>query len=614
MPIIKSKLALITTQQHQFPSLAKHDPLYLSLNDLQTGAYNIDILICENLHEYTECDLRYLNEKKNKEFIKIICLLKKKSQIKVQNLAQIQCDFYLYEDEINSDFLFKEWQLLTQKDQDETYLNLSTELNQQYELLKTELENKLFEKSKNLIESRKQIFEINNRVEILRKSLFATTDVKNLTEAESVLNDLLVGYNLITWLKIIKSSMALQFEESLKSQFESSFCSYPIKIDEEDFNIYFFKGDRRAFKKQDLNYFSKLSEALQINLNRYNNLLSLQKNERLYDLAFHSSPHPIIIIDNDYQIFQANLAAEQKSNHTRDNLKCFELLFERTKPCIGCQLGSKFKIQQDVKTYSVQSNTFNNSMDSDRNYWIHFYEDVSEQKALESKFQQTARLSELGLISSSIAHELNNPLGGILSYLQIMKMELPPTHPFISDINFLMDAGNRMKKHIEDLLFFSRKEDLVKLEKVNLIDIFQKNLDLLQMQLKKEHLTVTFPTALQSNNINTLQSPLKAIFHEVSILHFRNTLHLVFQFMLHKLKLKKQTKSNFNGLVEVKISQDKINSYISFLCNLGPHDLKLNSNDLSLINLEKSILDQGFQLVISEPQPMWLQLLIQLPL
>ena len=89
---------------------------------------------------------------------------------------------------------------------------------------------------------------------------------------------------------------------------------------------------------------------------------------------------------------------------------------------------------------------------------------------------------------------------------------------------------------------------------------------------------------------------------------------MLFGCSLHKLKIKRQIKSNFNGLVEVKISQDQMSSYLSFQSNLGPHDLKLNSNDLSLITLEKSVLDQGFQLVISEPQPLWMQVLIKIPL
>lgn len=603
--VVKSKLAILSEKSDLTTLFAEHEPVTLTLNEIKNTHYAIDILIIDGSAGFSGKNLDILSGKKNKEFAKIIYLLEEKSNINIRHFIQIKCDFYLYKNEISSDFLHKQWQNLTQKEQDEAYLSLSTELNQQYETLKTELEIKLFEKTKNLIESRKQVFEINNRVEILRKSLFATTEVKSLPEAENILNDLLVGFNLVTWLKIIKIGDVQQFESELKTHFDSSFYSSTIKINAEEFNIYFFKGDRRAFKKKDLNFFSKLSESLQINLNRYNNLLLLQQNERLFDLAFHSSPQPIIILDKDYHVFQANLAAEQKADAVADtlnnNLKCYELLFNRTKPCTSCQLGTKFEVQQDIKTYRVQSNKFNNSMTSNNHYWIHFYEDISEQKALESKFQQTARLSELGLVSSSIAHELNNPLGGILSYLQIMKMELPATHPFISDIQILIDAANRMKKHIEDLLFFSRKEDLVKLEKADIHEIIQKNLDLMQLQLKKDHLTVVY------------QPTEKLVLHDISVLHFRNTIHLVFQFLLHKLKMKKQSKPNFSGLVEVKISQDQINTYVSFSANLGPHNLKLNSNDLSLITLEKSILNQKFQLVISEPQPLWLQLLIKLP-
>ncbi len=599
--VVRSKLALLTDQAFLIDRFATHDPVVLSLNDLKNKSFDVGFLIYDSTLKLDSEALEILSKKNRNGFEKIVLVMPEASEIDSNVLSGLHCDHYLYADEINSEFLYQQWQNVTQYEQDETYLSLSAELNQQYEILKTELETKLSEKSKNLIESRKQIFEINNRVEVLRKSLFVTTEVKSLNEAENILNDLLIGFGLITWLKIVKSSDIERFEHDLKTQFESNLHRSLIRINDEDVTIFFFKGDRRAFKKQDVNYFGKLAEALQINLNRYNNLLLLQQNERLFDLAFHSSPHPIIIIDNEYQIFQANLAAEQKADDSQDNLKCYELLFGRKKPCSGCHLGSKFQIQHDVKTYGVQSNKFNNSIDGDRNYWIHFYEDISEQKALESKFQQTARLSELGLISSSIAHELNNPLGGILSYLQIMKMELPPTHPFIADIVVLTEAANRMKKHIEDLLYFSRKEDLIKLESSDLNDVFQKNLDLLQMQLKKEHLIVSF------------QHSESVIIHPVSILHFRNTLHLIFQFFLHKLKLKKQNKSNFNGLVEVKISQDQINSYLSFASNLGPHDVKLNTNDLSLITLEKSILDQGFQLVISEPQPLWLQLLIKMP-
>ncbi|MCC2678423.1 MAG: two-component sensor histidine kinase [Pseudobdellovibrio sp.] len=599
MQAVRARLATLDAERALLPLLEDQDFMVLSEQQLATENIRSEIFLVHGASENIQKLQKQPPAKINQSFTKIILVMEEGQSFDFPALRQLRIDHFIFRSDLSSGFLNTVWQELRQKEQDETYLSLSSELNQQYETLKKELEAKLSEKSKNIIESRKQIFEINNRVEVLRKSLYSTTEVKSLAEAEASLNDLLVKFGMITWFKILRHDEFEKFDADIKQQFDSTTYSSKITIGDELFHLYFFKGDKRVFRKNDTNYFNKLTEALEINLNRYNNLLSLQKNERLFDLAFHSSPHPIIIIDKGYNVYQANLAAEKHSEEG-ENLKCHQLLFGSNKPCPGCHLGTRFEIQKDIKTYAVQSNKFSNSLDTENNYWIHLYEDISEQKALETKFQQTAKLSEVGLISSSIAHELNNPLGGILSYLQIMKMELPNTHPFQQDIEVLTEAALRMKKHIEDLLFFSRKEDVIKLEKVNLTDIFEKNLDLLQMQLKKEHLVVSF----------TQEQPL---LHEISVLHFRNLIHLVFQFLLHKLRLKRQNKSNFSGVVEVKISQDPGNSYLSFNSNLGPHDLRMNSNDLSLITLEKSVLDQGFQLVITEPQPGWMQVLIKLP-
>lgn len=600
MPVVKAKLAFLSSDQAMINTFLDHSPLLIQTKDL-SNIYSVDLLIFDFKSYHPQTDYKPLARKKNSEFSKLVLVFDGSAQIPTRFLSDIKFDYYISPDQLTENFLFSVWAEQSQKAQDEAYLNLSAELNQQYETMKTELENKLYEKSKNLIESRRQIFEINSRVEILRKSLFATTEVKNLLEAERALNDLLVGFNVITWLKIFPSTQKDQLVRDLDSQLDSTYHLSPITIGKHSYVICFFKGDRRAFRKTDINSFNKMAEALQINLNRYNNLLSLQQSERLFDLAFHSSPHPIIVIDDDYHVFQSNLAAEKMADDGPDHFKCYELLFQRKSPCTGCHLGARFETQQGTETYAVQSSQFSRQIDSERSYWVHLYENISEQKDLEKKIQQTARLSELGLISSSIAHELNNPLGGIISYLQIMKMELPAGHPFLSDIEFLNDSANRMKKHIEDLLYFSRKEDIPKLERIDLVDLFQKNMDLMQMQLKKEHLIVSFIPQSEP------------AWQALSVLHFRSSLHLVFQFFLHKLKAKRQNKSNFNGLVEVKISQDQSHSYVNFSANLGPHDLKLNTNDLSLITLEKSILDQGFQLVISEPQPQWLQLLIKIP-
>lgn len=606
MSALKSKLAFLDSNFQLSQKFADYEPSILPRNQLSETLLDIDILVLssQDLQDYS-VTVALEKKRKNAEISKFILAIDpaKKDSFAIQSYNQIQPDLVIQENQLDSDVFLQLLEDINQFEQDESYLNLSSELNSQYEIIKEELEKKLDEKTKNLIESRKQIFEINNRFEFLRKTLYVTSKVSSIQQAEGELNDLLTQQNKITWLKIVSEKEVEKFETDLGDQFQSTFYKFPIHINHIEYWIYFFKADTKPFKKSDLDYFKKLGETLQINLNRYANLVSLQQSERLFDLAFHSSPHYIMVLDQNYQVLQTNLAIEKniKDIDNSDKSKCFEILFGRTTPCIGCKLGEKFQIQDGLRTLRVQSNSFNLNEEDETNYWIHLYEDISEQTALENKFQQTARLTELGLISSSIAHELNNPLGGIISYLQIMKMDFPPDHPFQQDILLMHETAQRMKKIIEDLLIFSRKESPLQIEKISIYDLVLKTTDLLQIQLKKENLKIS------------MKEPVEPIMHSLSVLHFRNSIHLVFQYFLQKLKLKKLTQSNYTGLVEVKIFQDQMISYLNFSGNLGPYDAQTNTNDMTLITLEKSLLDQGFQIVTSEALPGWIQILISLP-
>ncbi len=604
MSALKSKLAFYLPSESLVKKFFEYEPLQLKSSDLEEREYAVDIFVMTttDLKNSKLADLLH-KKKMNLEISKIVLVFDKfqTDQVSNENFNLVQPDLVVESNQMQPDVLHPMWLQISQGQQDETYLNLSSELNSQYEILKEELEKKLVEKTKNLIESRKQIFEINNRFEFLRKTLYVTSEVSSIEQAEAELNTLLTQQNKITWLKIIQNAEAELFEKELGPDFVATFYKLGLIINHHDFWIYFFKTDRKSFKKNDVDFFKKLGETLQINLNRYANLRSLQQSERLFDLAFHSSPHFILVIDQNYQVLQANLAIEKVIKENSTKSKCYELLFDRKEPCMGCRLGENFKINNGLQTLRVQSNSFNLNEDDEASYWIHLYEDISEQTALENKFQQTARLAELGLISSSIAHELNNPLGGIISYLQIMKMDLSQDHPFQTDIRMMNETAMRMKKIIEDLLIFSRKENALQTEFVSLQEILLKTIDLLQMQLKKESLKVS---VLETADIHL---------SHLSVLHFRNSIHLVFQYFLQKLKIKKLSQQNFTGLVEVKIFQDQISSYLSFSANLGPYDLATNTNDMTLITLEKSLLDQGFQVVTSESLPGWIQILITLP-
>ena len=600
MQIIKNRLAILSQDPAVLNNFSSYEPFILQFEAENFEVSEIEMLLVDSasikhLQNFSEL----ATARKASRIKKIILLTSSVDAVIPTTLFnQLAPDLVTPVASLSSENLLKLFTEIQQSDQNNAYLSLANELNLEYEKIKIELEEKIHDKTKNLIESRRKVFEVNSRIEFLRKALYTISEIKSIDSAEPKLNELLTGYNKVTWLKIVAAADAEHFESDLNSQLDSTLFKAEINIHSKIYFLYFFKGDKRPFRKDDILLFKKLSETLQINLLRIDNLQNLKTSENFFDLAFHSSQNPILVIDQNYLVHQANHAAVQKS---KNKTHCYEILFNRASACSGCSLGQDFQIQDNNSFFNVHSQPLSLMEHDDNQFWVHVYEDSTEQNLYEKKISQFARLEELGLISSSIAHELNNPLGGILSFLQIMKMELPAQHPFSADLNMMQETALRMKKIIEDLLIFSRSHQEISVEPVDIYHLTQSILAQFDLQFKVEKIKVSF------------LAPITPLIYQVSRTRLQDSVNLILQFFLQKSVLKKNNKQSMVSLVEVKITQDQINNYLSIAANLGPFENEIKTKDINLLAIEKTLNDQGFQLFISEPARDWIQLSILFP-
>lgn len=602
MQTVKNNLALLCEQKaiHEKWNVFEPNrlnPQQIDFKNLNAEIFLVDFASLKKLSSLADLSLA----RQNKKIKKVILTFNEQNEgIDANLINNLQPDLIKKSDDLTSEDFFLLWDAIKLTEQNAAYINLSSELNSVYEDIKIELEQKIHDKTKNLIESRRKVFEINSRIEFLRKTLYTISEIQSFDIAEEKLNGLLTSYNKVTWFKIVPEDESESFEKDIGRQFDSTLLKTTITLKNKHFDLFFFKGDKKSFKRNDIHLFKKMSETLQINLSRINNLQTLQRNENFFDLAFHSSKNPIIVLDQNYVVLQANKAATANPA-TGDAKHCYELLFGRDSKCVNCHLGTQFEIQNNNSFYSVHSQPLNLMEQEDNKYWVHVYEDTTEQNVYEKKLSQSARLEELGLISSSIAHELNNPLGGILSYIQIMKMELPAQHPLVSDLNLMHETGLRMKKIIEDLLIFSRTNQQLVLENVDLGQLTQDVLTQVDLQFKVEKIKTSYLL------------PAEPVVYQLSKTLFQDSIHLILLFFIQKSKDKRIHKQNFISLVEVKITHDQSNFYLSLAANLGPFENELKTKDLNLLAVEKNLTDQGFQMFISEPAKEWIQFSILLP-
>jgi two-component system NtrC family sensor kinase len=78
--------------------------------------------------------------------------------------------------------------------------------------------------------------------------------------------------------------------------------------------------------------------------------------------------------------------------------------------------------------------------------------DFATQKIMESE-----RLALIGQLSANVAHELNNPLQGIVTYSHLLLEELPGDAPAVASAEKIVGQANRCRDIIRGLLDFSRQ-------------------------------------------------------------------------------------------------------------------------------------------------------------
>ncbi len=79
---------------------------------------------------------------------------------------------------------------------------------------------------------------------------------------------------------------------------------------------------------------------------------------------------------------------------------------------------------------------------------------------MQNALKQSEKLAHMGQLSAGIAHELNNPLGVVIMYSNILLDESKPEDPVREDLQLIVEQAARCKKIVGGLLNFARKNQV----------------------------------------------------------------------------------------------------------------------------------------------------------
>lgn len=242
--------------------------------------------------------------------------------------------------------------------------------------------------------------------------------------------------------------------------------------------------------------------------------LSEEYNESKESLRtfFNAITDIIIVIDTDFNIIMSNKERIGESG------KCYKKIFNSDKVCESCPAVGTFKkgepgslekrlFDEDylLKTYPIinKKGTVTSVLEVCR--------DITKEKQLEFQLFQSYKLASLGKLVAGIAHEINNPNTFILGNTKFIKEAFHDILPlldqfheeepnltiarlkyelFRENIMVLMsdmeNGAKRMKKIVEDLRNYARKEEETRNDDVNINDVIENSMRLVKNQIKRK--------------------------------------------------------------------------------------------------------------------------------
>lgn len=224
------------------------------------------------------------------------------------------------------------------------------------------------------------------------------------------------------------------------------------------------------------------------------------QSKELLQSVFDGITDPVVLIDCQGKIKNVNKAFLDRYSVTLDQIiehSIATLPFSGQCPLIEC--GDILHSLPD-KPISRQVNMENGEI-----FLIYFYpiqdeqsntrsivcyvKDITDQKRLEQKIQQTEKIVSLGQLAAGVAHEINNPLGVILCHIDLIKDDPTLSEEARADLDTIEKHAGNCRTIIADLLNFARQNKSIK-ELSSINSIAQDVVQIAANQFQQQNITV----------------------------------------------------------------------------------------------------------------------------
>ena len=258
--------------------------------------------------------------------------------------------------------------------------------------------------------------------------------------------------------------------------------------------------------------------------------------EREWRKIFDAISDIVTIQDRDMRIVRANRAAGalfdlEPEEVTRQ--KCYRLFRGCDEPCPGCPALETIRDRRDHwgtiehetlgRIFQVSSAPILDDK-GEMQFLVHIAKDITEKKQLEDRLIHAGKMEAIGTLAEGIAHDFNNILAAILGFSQLTLMQVEPESRSAGYLQQVVDAANRARDLVRQVLTFSSKGDSVRFP-LSIGPVVRESLKLLraslpatiEMRLQAEEdcgMVMANPSAVQQVVVNLCTNAFHAMEEE----------------------------------------------------------------------------------------------------
>jgi PAS domain S-box-containing protein len=223
----------------------------------------------------------------------------------------------------------------------------------------------------------------------------------------------------------------------------------------------------------------------------------------------------VYIVNQQYDIQYVNPVLV-KDFGPGEGVKCYSYFHDRDEVCPWCKnqdvwagktVRWEWHSSKNQKTYDLIDTPLKNLDGSISK--LEIFRDITDRKQaeeerakLETQLQQAKKMETIGILAGGVAHDLNNILSGIISYPELLLMDLPEDSPLRKPLLTIKSSGERAAVVVQDLLTMARR-GVISTEIINLNSIISKQLKSPEYEkLKSFHPNVDIKTNLEKDLLN----------------------------------------------------------------------------------------------------------------